>query len=103
MKYSPLAVHCTSLCFDVIQNESFKSLTTKDIRGFKEDVYALLRERTDLLPAKFEREHTFLCDVTDGVISVLNQCSNNPNARSSDWILAAMESRIEASLNSLLH
>ncbi|MDG3085384.1 hypothetical protein P7F88_04400 [Vibrio hannami] len=103
MKYSPLAVHCTSLCFDVIQKSSFKSMTRTDIEGFRSDIYLLIRERTSLLPTRHKREHLFLCHVTDGVIRVLQQCLNNPEARDSVWILAALESRINISIKTILH
>ncbi|MDN3616734.1 hypothetical protein ACFFUS_10675 [Vibrio gallaecicus] len=103
MKYSPLAIHCTSLCFDVIQQASFKDLTHKDIDSFREDVYVLICERTLLLPGKQNREHQFVDQVTDGVIRVLHQCLNNPTARDSVWILAALESRIETSIKISLH
>ena len=103
MKYSPLAVHCTSLCFDVIQKASFKTLSHDEIDGFWNDVYWLLRERTSLLPEYHEREHQFLLDVTDGVIRILHQCLNSPHARDSVWILSALESRIDLSIKTILH
>ncbi|WED24059.1 hypothetical protein L3Q72_22780 [Vibrio sp. JC009] len=103
MKYSPLAIHCTSLCFDVIQQASFKTMDHDDIDGFREDIYMLIRERTSLFPKKHKREHQFLCYVTDGVIRVLHQCLNNPEARDSVWILAALESRIDISIKTILH
>ncbi|PFG58058.1 hypothetical protein ATG66_0587 [Vibrio sp. ES.051] len=103
MKYSPLAIHCTSLCFDLIQQASFKTLKHNDIDGFHEDIYLLIRERAALCPIKFECEHQFVCHVTNGVISVLHQCLNNPNARDSVLILSAMESRIDISIKTILH
>lgn len=103
MKYSPLAVHCTSLCFDVIQQTSFNTMNHNDIDGFREDIYMLIRERSALLSRKNKREHEFLCHVTDGVICVLHQCLNNPEARDSVWILAAIESRIDISIKAIFH
>lgn len=103
MKYSPLAIHCTSLCFDVIQRTSFKTLTHQDIDGFYRDVYDLICERAGLAPIQQYREHQFAVQVTDGVISVLHQCLNNPSARYSDWILAALESRIDTSIKVIIH
>ncbi len=102
MKYSPLAVHCASLCFDVIQQASFMTLDHNDIEGFREDVYYLVWERTMMMPAEFERERLFLNYVTEGVISVLHQCLNNPDARDSVWILSALESRIDLSIRTIL-
>lgn len=103
MKYSPLAVHCTSLCFDVIQQTSFKTLNHDDIDGFHDDIYLLIRERTSLQPRSYQHEHQFLCCVTRGVLSVLHQCLNNPEARDSVWILSALESRIGLSVKTILH
>ncbi|MEZ8104543.1 MULTISPECIES: hypothetical protein [Vibrio] len=103
MKYSPLAIHCTSLCFDVMQRSSFKTLTHRDIDEFKDDVYALICERAKLMPTKQQREHQFASHVADGVISVLHQCLNNPSARDSIWILAALESRIDTSIKTIIH
>jgi hypothetical protein len=103
MKYSPLAIHCTSLCFDVIQQASFKTLNHDDIDGFRDDIYLLIRERASLQPSRYQREHQFLCYVTQGVLSVLHQCLNNPGARDSVWILSALESRIDLSVKTILH
>lgn len=76
MKYSPLAIHCTSLCFDVIQNRDFKMLTHDDIEGFRSDIYALILCRAHLVPFRHEREDKFAAYVTDGVLQVLHQCLN---------------------------
>lgn len=102
MKYSPLAVHCTSLCFDVIEGRNFTHLSHVDIDGFKEDIYMLVCERTMLSPSKYRREHEFADYVASGVVCVLHQCLNNPAARDSTWILAALESRIELSIKTVL-
>jgi hypothetical protein len=103
MKYSPLAIHCTSLCFDVIQQASFNKLNHDDIDGFHEDIYLLIRERASLFPERHEREHQFICHVTGGVLRVLHQCLNNPNDRDSIWILLALESQIDISIKTILH
>ncbi|PXB15256.1 hypothetical protein CXR47_21170 [Vibrio parahaemolyticus] len=103
MKYSPLTIHCTSLCFDVIQQASFETLNHDDIDGFHDDIYLLVRERTSLQPRRHQREHQFLCYVTQGVLNVLHQCLNNPKARDSTWILSVLESRISLSVNTTLH
>lgn len=103
MKYSPLAIHCASLCFDVIQSSTFKQCTHQDIDGFRDDIYSMICTRSALLPSVYTREQKFALHVTDGVITVLHQCLNNPNARDSIWILSALESRIEYSINIILH
>lgn len=46
MNYSPLAVHCTSLCFDIIQDPRFTRLNQEDINAMYMDVYQVIRERT---------------------------------------------------------
>ncbi|MGY5612497.1 hypothetical protein [Vibrio brasiliensis] len=103
MKYSPLAIHCASLCFDVIQDGSFKMMKHADIDGFRDEVYVLIRERSLLAPKKYAREHQFISYITDGVLAVLHQCLNNPTARDSEWILSAIESRIDISIKTILH
>jgi len=103
MKYSPLAVHCTSLCFDVIQSSSFKTLSHQDIDGFREDIYTLISERAFMQPMKYPREHEFIIYVTNGVLTILHQCLAYPNARDSQWILTSLESRIELSIKTILH
>ena len=52
MNYSPLAVHCTSLCFDVIQSQYFDKLTIKEIEDFKSEIYWLLKERACMWPLR---------------------------------------------------
>ncbi len=47
MNYSPLSVHCTSLCLDVICDRTFLSLTQDDIRNHYPDIYRLVYERID--------------------------------------------------------
>jgi hypothetical protein len=103
MRYSPLAVHCTSLCLDVIQSYSFRRITHNDIDGFKDDIYLMICTRSSLMPNRHICEHQFASHVTDGILTVLHQCLNNPNARDSVWILAALESRIAYSINTILH
>ncbi|MBC7001721.1 hypothetical protein BIZ37_04070 [Photobacterium sp. BZF1] len=98
MNYSALAVHCASLCLDIVQNPTFSDLKHEDINAMYQDVYLLIRERTSLLPEKHEREKVFLCSVTNGVISVLHQCQRYPEARDVNWVLSALALRIEKSI-----
>lgn len=102
MRYSPLAIHCTSLCFDVIQGPTFISMKHEDIDGFHDEVYMLITERSMLSPALYPREHAFVSYVTDGVLRVLHQCLNNRAARDPVWIMTALESRIEFSIRTTL-
>lgn len=103
MNYSPLAIHCTSLCFDVIQTEQFKTLTHSEIDGFREDVYELVKERSLLCPSQYGREHLFISHVTEGIIVVLKQCQRSRSARDATWILSALESRIEISIKTIFY
>ncbi|ANS87407.1 hypothetical protein VSVS12_03707 [Vibrio scophthalmi] len=102
MNYSPLAIHCASLCLDVIQAAKFEKLNHGDIDKFHDDIYRLIKERTNLAPLRFEREHLFVSYVTSGVLSVLHQCLNDRSARDSVWILSALETRIDLSIKTIL-
>ncbi|KHT65595.1 hypothetical protein RJ45_00140 [Photobacterium gaetbulicola] len=97
MNYSPLAIHCTSLCLDIIQDPTFNHFNHEDINAMYMDVYELICERTTLLPDQFERDNIFLSNVTNGVISILHQCYRHPSARNVNWVLSALELRIENS------
>jgi len=101
--YSPLAIHCASLCFDIIQSSNFETLGHEDIDNFKEDIYGLILDRTNLNSSIHRREHFFVLDVTNGVISILHQCLNSRCARDSVWILSTLESRIDTSIKMVLH
>ncbi|CAM4386819.1 hypothetical protein VIAG107301_14325 [Vibrio agarivorans] len=95
MRYSPLAVHCTSLCFDVIQSQYFDDMTAEDIKQSKEDIYLLLKSRTYMLPYQHWREDMFLNMVANSVIEVLYQCRNHRSKRDAQWILCFVERQID--------
>lgn len=101
MGYSSLAVHCTSLCCDLMQNENFISLSHDDINLLYEDVYCLLRERTELWPERYPKEHEFIHSVTLGVLKALHYCLDSSAARNPTWLLEAMQSRISATFKRL--
>ncbi|QDF75271.1 hypothetical protein FGA12_08935 [Shewanella marisflavi] len=101
MRFSPLAVHCASLCFDVIQRNSFKDLSHIEIEQFYEDIYGLIQQRTELWPERYLREHEFINSVTNGVLKALHICRDNPKTRYADWILSAIQSRINYSIKQL--
>lgn len=96
MNYSSLAVHCTSLCCDIMQNENFASLTHDDINWLYRDVYSLIQERTELWPEEYLKEHEFVHSVTLGVLKALHYCRDSATARSPTWLLNAIQSRISA-------
>ncbi|WP_089139521.1 hypothetical protein [Vibrio rumoiensis] len=103
MIYSPLAIHCTSLCFDVIQSPYFESLALEDIVNFKPEIYWMLKERTDMWPQFYHREHEFLEAISTGIVEVLSQCLKHRTARTTDWILVALENRIDGTIKQLVH
>lgn len=96
MIYSPLAVHCTSLCCDILQDEKFLMLSHEEINWFYDDVYELIQQRTELWPNKHKKEHEFVHAVTLGVLKALHFCKNSSKARNPAWLLQAMQSRISS-------
>ena len=98
MKYSPLTIHCTSLCFDVIQGQHFKAMSHQDIDESYQEVYCLVRERTSLHPMHYVREHKFVSEVAEVVVTVLHHCLNEPIKRDSDWVLEVIETAIDKSI-----
>jgi hypothetical protein len=94
MKVSPLAVHCTSLCCDLVQSGELIELTHADIEAFYKEVYELVQERTQLWPARYASEHQFIDAVALGVLKALHICKDTPSVRNANWILSAMQSRI---------
>jgi hypothetical protein len=103
MRYSPLAVHCTSLCFDVIQSQYFDEMTAEDIKHSKEDIYLLLKGRTYMLPHQFWREDMFLDMVANSVVEVLYQCRHHRSKRDVDWVLSFVERQIGLAIERARH
>lgn len=103
MQYSPLAVHCTSLCIDVIQSEYFDDMTMEDIKQSKEDIYLLLKGRTYMLPHQYWREDVFLDMVANSVVEVLYQCRNHHIKRDTQWILCFVERQISLAIEKARH
>lgn len=101
MNYSPLAIHCTSLCFDIIQSQSFDKLTLEDIEQFKHEIYWLLKERACMWPQQYHREHEFLESVALSVVGVLLKCKIHRSVRSTNWILCTMEKNIDRTIHYL--
>ncbi|GLT15353.1 hypothetical protein [Vibrio algivorus] len=103
MNYSPLAIHCTSLCFDTIQSQDFDKLTLEEIEEFKQEIYWLLRERAFMWPHHYQREHEFLETVTMSIVGILTQCRIHRTARNTSWILFTLEKSIEKIIYSLVN
>ncbi|RCS69956.1 hypothetical protein CIK83_10755 [Vibrio casei] len=102
MNYSPLAIHCTSLCFDVIQSQYFDKLTLDDIVNFKYEIYLMLKERTCMWPQFYARELEFLDSIACGVVEVLTQCRVHSAARSTHWVMSTLENRIDYTIKNLI-
>lgn len=101
MNYSSLAVHCTSLCCDIMQRDDFVSLAHDEINWLYDDVYGLIEERTELWPDKHPKEHEFIHSVTLGVLKALHLGKVHSSARHPSWLLNAMQSRISSTSNRL--
>lgn len=101
MDYSPLAIHCTSLCCDIIQAQRFQKTSHQDIDWLYDEIYELIKQRTELWPDKFRHEHVFIDSVTCGVLKALHLCKDKPVNRDASWLLSAMQSRISFSLKQL--
>lgn len=101
MTYSALAVHCTSLCCDIIQNDDFSSLSHDDINWLYRDVYSLIKERIALWPDMHPIDHEFVASVTLGVLKALHYCKDSSMARNPTWLLQAIQSRITSTLERL--
>lgn len=63
MIYFPLAVHCVSLCLDVIDDKHFLSLSQDDIINYYSDIYQLVYERI----YSEGLNHTYLTALTTAV------------------------------------
>jgi hypothetical protein len=100
-QYCPLAVHCTSLCLDIIQDEKFESLSHQDINNFYVELYQMVEARTCLNTFHYARESAFVNSVTNGVLKALHICKNHRSARNSTWLLSVMESRISSTIQKL--
>lgn len=103
MRYSPLAIHCTSLCFDVIQSHYFDEMTVEDIKQSKEEIYLLLKGRTYMLPHQYWREDMFLDMVANSVVEVLYQCRHHRSKRDVGWVLSFVERQIELAIDRTKH
>lgn len=96
MNFSSLAIHCASLCCDVMQRDDFLLLSHEQINHFYDEVYRLIKDRTELHPDTSSVEHEFIRSVTLGVLKALHICRDYAKARSATWLLKAMQSRISS-------
>lgn len=103
MRFSPLAVHCTSLCFDVIQSHYFDEMTVEDIKRSKQEIYLLLKGRTYMLPHQYWREDVFLDMVANSIVEVLYQCRYHRSKRNVDWVLSFVERQISLAIDKTTH
>ncbi|NLS14232.1 hypothetical protein HGP28_15210 [Vibrio sp. SM6] len=98
MNYSPLAVHCVSLCCDIMQNPQFQTLSHDEIDHFYQEVVELIKTRTEVWSHYHSNQPEFVDSVALGVIKALHMMKKRPEARDATWLLAAMQSRIDSSL-----
>ncbi|GAD89546.1 hypothetical protein VHA01S_021_00400 [Vibrio halioticoli NBRC 102217] len=103
MKYSSLAVHCTSLCCDILQTEDFVFLTHDEINWLYDEVYELIQERMELWPDTYPKEHEFIKSVALGILKALHICKDNHKSGSPTWLLWAMQSRISSTYKRLCY
>ncbi len=94
MKYSPLAVHCTSLCLDVAYSSLFSKLTDSDINDFYPDVYDMVYERLHTVHDKCEHIESKTENVTQKILGVLCFLNKHPENIDSERILCALENAI---------
>ncbi len=94
----PLAVHCASLCLDIIHNREFEELTHEQINGFYSDLCAMIEARSELTSSCYPRERLFTQNVAEGVIKALHICKDYPVKRDANWLILAMDSRINSTV-----
>lgn len=97
MYYSPLTIHCTSMCLDMIQTQRLKTISHDQIDEYYDDVYDLIRERIDTFHTD-KVKPSFLHSVTFEVLQTLHVCKNEPQSRDAIFLLDRLEKHI-ASLN----
>jgi hypothetical protein len=98
MHYSPLTVHCTSLCLDVVSDDKFHFISMSEIQSYKDDIYSLIIARMRLTASEpLQAEHLFICAVRDEILFVLLQCKRHQWAKDPGWILKTLEMKITLS------
>jgi hypothetical protein len=94
MKYSPLTVHCTSLCLDVVYRPEFSQLNEGDIKGFYPEVYEMVYERLQTPIIECSQVDLLSESVTRKIIAVLCYLKDHPECIDSGRILYALDELI---------
>lgn len=96
MKFSPLAVHCTSLCLDVISNEKFVFMTLDDIDDCYTDIYQMVYERIDSKETHSRYLETLTTLVTQKILVILVNALLHPSEIEPGRMLSDMDDTISS-------
>ncbi|WP_299018072.1 hypothetical protein [uncultured Photobacterium sp.] len=95
MNYSPLTIHCASLCLDVIYSPSFMKLTMQDILSAEDEIADMVYERACLLTQKNDRERRLARVVAKCLVEVTLSHRFEPRPVGVEWLLGRIEAEIE--------
>ena len=96
MKFSPLAVHCTSLCLDVISNEKFVFMTLDDIDDCYTDIYQMVYERIDSKETHSLYLETLTTLVTQKILVILVNALLHPSEIEPGRMLSDMDDTVSS-------
>jgi hypothetical protein len=96
MKYSPLAVHCTSLCLDMVSHDGFTRLSESDINAYYPDVYQLVYERLNSSMMASVDTSMLSVRVARKIMSLLCHLSHHPEEMDSWRILYELDQTIHS-------
>lgn len=96
MKYSPLAVHCASLCLDIVLDDSFHHLSESNIYEFYQDVYDLVFCRVYEAHMTMEESSALSLTVTNRVMALLCYLTIHPTDIDSGRILFELDDAIQS-------
>ncbi len=96
MNISPLAIHFTSLCLDVVHEKSFLNLNQRDINALYPDVKELVGNRIISWVGETKTSTIFVHQVTMAIISVLHSCRKKSGYRQANWIMYQFEKLIDS-------
>ena len=94
MKFSAIAVHCTSLCLDVMTQQQFHEYSVRDIKEFRHDVYVQIMNRLDSTMGNTFESYTIANSLADEVIDIFlfhHRCAFPYTA---DGILTTLQTRL---------
>ncbi|MGR5419931.1 hypothetical protein [Vibrio sp. PNB22_4_1] len=100
MKYSPLTIHCASLCLDILSQHRLLPLSHHHIDDMQADIYAMIEERATSEPLPQYRLKQVLENSTHSIMSVLHQSLEIKNQPNVNWILDCIEAQVTHSIRS---